>query len=157
MDSVAACLADEEADVHNLTQHAVEEDALGAALRLTALAAYAIEALAAATGVTPEEVTGAALERMATPQIIYPAEMTDFDWAMTASKGWIEVTVRYGGRSARLSFYDPARLAQATQDELARTGYFAERGLVVVPAVTRAAIETTVGALTQRGFAGLDR
>jgi hypothetical protein len=45
-DAVAAYLADEDADVHNITERAVREDASMAALNLTALAAAAVQALA---------------------------------------------------------------------------------------------------------------
>jgi hypothetical protein len=56
IDGVAAYLADEDADVYNITAAAVREDALALALNLTALAATAITALAAATDRTPVEV-----------------------------------------------------------------------------------------------------
>ncbi|WP_152990786.1 hypothetical protein [Sphaerimonospora mesophila] len=56
VDGVAAYLADEDADVYNITDTAVREDALALALNLIALAATAVTALAAATGRTPEEV-----------------------------------------------------------------------------------------------------
>ncbi|WP_409463414.1 hypothetical protein [Amycolatopsis sp. GA6-003] len=55
VDAVAACLADEDADIHNLTDAAVRQDALLAALNLVALAAAAVTALAEATGRTPHE------------------------------------------------------------------------------------------------------
>jgi len=52
---VAAYLADEDADVYNIADNAVRDDALAFALNLTALAARATTALAAATGRTPAE------------------------------------------------------------------------------------------------------
>ena len=55
VEGVAAYLADEDADVHNITNAAVQEDAVMAALNLTALAAAAVTALAQATGRTPFE------------------------------------------------------------------------------------------------------
>ena len=55
VDGVAAYLAGEDADVHNITDAAVREDAVMAALNLTALAAAAVMALAEATGRTPFE------------------------------------------------------------------------------------------------------
>ncbi|MBE1498165.1 hypothetical protein H4696_005265 [Amycolatopsis lexingtonensis] len=55
VEGVAAYLADEDADVHNITEAAVREDAMTAALNLTALAAAAVTALAEATGRTPFE------------------------------------------------------------------------------------------------------
>jgi ParB-like chromosome segregation protein Spo0J len=53
---VAAYLADQDADVYNIADAAVREDALAAALHLTALAARAVRALAEATGRSPDEV-----------------------------------------------------------------------------------------------------
>lgn len=55
LEGVAAYLSDEDADVYNITDAAVQEDALMAALDLTALAAAAVVALAAAIGRTPHE------------------------------------------------------------------------------------------------------
>ena len=55
VEGVAAYLADEDADVYNITDAAVQENALAAALNLTALAAAAVTALANATGRTPIE------------------------------------------------------------------------------------------------------
>ncbi|MBQ1047443.1 hypothetical protein KBX50_02940 [Micromonospora sp. C51] len=55
---VAAYLADEDADVHNIAGAAVRDDGLAYALHLTALAATAITALAAETDRTPTEVLG---------------------------------------------------------------------------------------------------
>ncbi|MEV4539278.1 hypothetical protein AB0J82_36445 [Asanoa sp. NPDC049518] len=54
--SVAAYLADEDADVYNIIDAAAREDGLGLALNLTALAAKAMTELATATGHTPMEV-----------------------------------------------------------------------------------------------------
>ncbi|WBB57208.1 hypothetical protein [Verrucosispora sp. WMMD573] len=53
---VAAYLADEDADVHNIADAAVRDDGLAYALHLIALAATAITALAAETDRTPTEV-----------------------------------------------------------------------------------------------------
>ncbi|WP_284742246.1 hypothetical protein [Amycolatopsis sp. RTGN1] len=55
VEGVAAYLADEDADVYNITDAAVREDAVGAVLNLTALAAAAVTALAEATGLTSSE------------------------------------------------------------------------------------------------------
>ncbi|WP_406635956.1 hypothetical protein [Amycolatopsis sp. WGS_07] len=55
VEAVAAYLADEDADIYNLTDAAVRQDALLAALNLVALAAAAVTALAEATGRTPHE------------------------------------------------------------------------------------------------------
>lgn len=55
VEGVAAYLVDEDADVYNITDAAVRQDALVAALNLTALAAAAVTAVAEATGSTPHE------------------------------------------------------------------------------------------------------
>jgi hypothetical protein len=55
VEGVAAYLADEDADVYNITGAAVRENALAAALNLTVLAAAAVTAPADATGRTPRE------------------------------------------------------------------------------------------------------
>lgn len=103
---VAAYLADDDAEVHNLTEAAVREDALTAALRLTALAADAVVELAALRKLRPEQVLQSLTEgspdttnhRPEQPQlavqVVYPAPMDDHGWVMTEAKGWIEVTVR---------------------------------------------------------------
>lgn len=53
--------------------------------------------------------------------------MDDHDWAMTETKGWIEVTVRWAGGEHAVTFYDPIRLAQTVQTVLTQSGFFAER------------------------------
>jgi hypothetical protein len=55
VEGVEAYLAGEDADVHNITDAAVQENAVMAALNLTTLAAAAVTALAEATGRTPYE------------------------------------------------------------------------------------------------------
>jgi hypothetical protein len=81
----------------------------------------------------------------------------DEDAGTIEAKGWLaDATVTLSdGRSLSLSFYDPARLAQEVADELDRTGFFAERNLIVVPNVTREQIERAVRELSETDFAGL--
>jgi hypothetical protein len=164
---VAAYLADEDADVHNVTEAAVQEDALMAALNLTRLAAAAVNALAAATGRASNEILRSlheatprdwphqpgSVERLrdsaSAAQVVYPDALDDVDWAMIEAKGWLEVTVRWADGERVITFYDPVRLAQTVHDELAQQGHFAEPGLVVVPAVTKDAIESTVTVMAQ--------
>lgn len=59
VEAVAAMLNGEDADLSNITDAAVEEDALAAAWNLTALAAEAIRELAEVTGRAPIEVLSA--------------------------------------------------------------------------------------------------
>jgi hypothetical protein len=151
---VAAYLADDDAEVYNLTEGAVRQDALGAALNLTALAAEAVADLAAVQGVRPRQALRALTADRLDPvaQIVYPARMDDYDWEMTRSKGWIEITVRWAEDEKAITFYDPVRLAQEVEAAVARQGYFAESAVIVVPAVTEEAVEAAVARLAQRRF-----
>ena len=55
VDGVAAYLAGKDADVHNITDASVMENALVAAWQPTALAAASVTALGEATGLTPQD------------------------------------------------------------------------------------------------------
>lgn len=169
-EGVAAYLADEDADVYNTVAAAVEEDALAAALNLTALAAEAITALAATTERDPHDVLRSLRqqrsEQPALPrdpatdgsgsppevQIVYPDMMDDYDWAVTRDKGWIEVAVRWVEGEKTITFYDPNRLALEVQRATAQLGYFAEPAVVVVPDLTKDAIEAAVTIMAGRDF-----
>jgi len=157
---VAAYLADDDAEVHNLTEAAVRENALIAALNLTALAAHAVAELATTRKLKPEQVLRSLMEgppdaakhspgRHAA-QVVYPAAMDDYDWAMTEAKGWIEVIVRSSEGEKAITFYDPARLAQEVRDAMTGPGIFADSAVVVVPKVTREAIEAAIARMNPR-------
>ncbi len=70
-------------------------------------------------------------------------------------KGWlqgVEVELDDGTRYP-VTFYDPVRLAQDLAEEAKwDRPFIAEPGLVVIPAVTRAAILLTAEHLTSTGF-----
>jgi hypothetical protein len=83
--------------------------------------------------------------------IVYPVEMDEYAWWETERKGWIEVTVRWASGERAITFYDPTRLLQSVSAELARHSYFAER-IVVVPSVTRSALESAVSAMALQDF-----
>jgi hypothetical protein len=52
-----------------------------------------------------------------------------------------------------LSFYDPVRLAQEIDDELAEgNSGFIERGLIVVPEVTKENIEKVISQAENEGY-----
>ena len=89
-------------------------------------------------------------------QVVYPFAMDDYDWAMTETKGWIEITVQWANRRKTINFYDPTRLAQEVQSAATRSGYFAESAVVVLPAVTKEAIEAVIAKMAQRHFAAID-
>ena len=63
------------------------------------------------------------------------------------------------GSRYRLSFFDPVRLKQELDEECrAGRAYFAEPGLIILPEVTREAMEVAAAALCEEGFfAGLAR
>ncbi|SCL20533.1 hypothetical protein GA0074692_0894 [Micromonospora pallida] len=144
---------------------------MAAALNLTALVADAVIELAASNGSKPQQIlrslgqgeTGEswyssdpANHSPAQPgavQVVYPASLDDYDWAMTEAKGWIEVVVHWSGREKAITFYDPTRLAQEVQSAMRVPGYFAERAVAVVPTVTREAIEAAVALMALRDFA----
>ncbi|GAA2909249.1 hypothetical protein Acy02nite_88740 [Actinoplanes cyaneus] len=164
---VAAYLADDGAKVYNLTEAAVQKNALTAALNLTALAAEAVAELAATRGLESQQILQAlttgqldTADHGSVPepaaQVIYPASMDDYDWAMTETKGWIEITVQWDARRKTITFYDPTRLAQEVQSAATRSGYFAESAVVVLPAVTKEAIEAAIAQMAQRHFADID-
>lgn len=85
------------------------------------------------------------------PHIIYPIDMDDYAWWETEQKGWIEVTVRWAAGERSITFYDATRLSQSVRDGLAHRGYFAER-IVVVPSVTRNALESAVTNMAEHDF-----
>jgi hypothetical protein len=160
---VAACLVDDDAEVYNLTEAAVRENPPVAALNLTVLAAEAVADLAVTRGVPPEQVlrslTAAQfdkadhdLDRQRTLRVVYPASMDDHDWAMTKAKGWIEIAVHSSDGEKGIAFYDPIRLAQEVQDAMTGPGYFAESTVVVVPVVTRKAIEAVIARMAGSAF-----
>jgi hypothetical protein len=84
-------------------------------------------------------------------QIIYPIDRDDYAWWETEQKGWIEVTVRWASGERMVTFYDPTRLLQSVNADLAGRGYFAER-VVVVPSVTREAVESAMAAIAEHDF-----
>ena len=68
------------------------------------------------------------------------------------AKGWLpDVAVTFDGRRCRVTFYDPARLAQEIEANLSETGTFFESNVVVVARVTRAQIESAVATLVRLG------
>lgn len=131
------------------------------ALNLTALAAEAVAELAATRKVQPEQVLRSLTAgqfgkaELRTLQVAYPASMDDYDWAMTEAKGWIEIAVRSIEGDTAITFYDPVRLAQEVNNAMTGRGYFAESTIVVVPAVTREAIEAVIARMARSGFADI--
>jgi hypothetical protein len=83
--------------------------------------------------------------------LVFPEGFDDYAWEVE-SKGWFgEARLTSMGRSYRIIFYEPVRLAQEIEDELKRGKPFLEQNLVVVPSVTRQNMETAVEYLVQYG------
>jgi hypothetical protein len=73
----------------------------------------------------------------------------------TEAKGWLQgVTVELAdGARYAVFFYDPVRLSQDLEGETsAGRPYAAEPGMIVLPQVTRAAINEAVRQLVEGGF-----
>jgi hypothetical protein len=112
-------------------------------------------ALAAATGRDPGDVLRTLHAPPSGVEVVYPDAMDEYDWVVREAKGWIEVTVRWTGGEKAITFYDPTRLAQDVQSAIEQSGYFAERALLVVPTLSKEAIETVVARMAQRDFVDL--
>jgi hypothetical protein len=88
-------------------------------------------------------------------QIAWPDGFDEFAWEVQA-KGYLrEVVVTTHGRRYSLDFYDNVRLAQDVEEDLALQHIAVLTNVIVVPLVTRQAIEAAVSAEESRnGFAG---
>jgi hypothetical protein len=80
--------------------------------------------------------------------IQYPPDF-DLEESLYEAKGRLPVSVRVDGRTHRVCFYDPVRLAQDIETELESDTFFFESNVVVVPAVTRNSIEAAVERLAR--------
>jgi hypothetical protein len=81
----------------------------------------------------------------------FPSEFDDYAWEVEA-KGWLDgVEVVWEGAVIRLTVYDPVRLAQEIEEEVAASRVLAFSNLVVVPAVTRTVMERAVRSLIETG------
>lgn len=90
-------------------------------------------------------------------RIIFPSGFDDRAAFEMPMKGWVSahVEVEDGVRYA-VSFFDPVRLQQELEGDAKRgQPYFAEPGLIVLPEVTVAAIESAVQSLWQQRFFAL--
>ncbi|MFF8513457.1 hypothetical protein ACF064_35960 [Streptomyces sp. NPDC015492] len=78
--------------------------------------------------------------------------MDEYDWAMQEAKGWLDVTVVWGGGRRVVEVYDPVRLAQSVASDVARIGRFTARSLLVVPSLTPENIESAISAIADESF-----
>lgn len=85
-------------------------------------------------------------------KLVFPDGFDDFVWELE-SKGWLAGAVAViDGRRYRVTFYDPTRLAQDIESELKQAELFFEPNLLVVPAVTRAHMETAIAVVAKAGL-----
>jgi len=86
--------------------------------------------------------------------VMFPGGLSEADEEEARVRGYYgEAVVQSGGQRYSIAFYDPIRLQQTIDDDI-RLGRpcFAEPGLVVVPEVTREAMEAAVRELVTEGF-----
>src|SRR6185437_7262045 len=83
--------------------------------------------------------------------------LDDVHWPEIESKGYLPAVVSDGSREVAVTFYDPARLAQDVEADLATSGRFSSPPVVVVARVTRASIEEAAAYLAASSFASLNR
>jgi len=80
---------------------------------------------------------------------ILPSDFADYELEVT-SKGWFpEAELIVSGKRYRLNFYDPVRLGQDIEGELAEGRVFFEPNVVVVRSVTRVNMEQAAEHLAQ--------
>lgn len=81
----------------------------------------------------------------------FPPDFDDYAWEVE-SKGWFDgADVVWEGAVIRVTFYDPVRLAEEIDEEIAASRTPAFRNLILVPTVTREAMERAVRALVETG------
>ena len=88
-------------------------------------------------------------------KVVYPIDWDEIDLIERAAKGWLSgvIVQAEDGIEHELSFYDPVRLAQEIDDELAEgNSGFIERGLIVVPEVTKENIEKVISQAENEGY-----
>jgi hypothetical protein len=81
----------------------------------------------------------------------FPPDFDDYGWEVE-SKGWFGgADVVWDGAVIQLTFYDPVRLAEEIGEEIGASRTPAYRNLILVPVVTRGAMEQAVRALVETG------
>jgi hypothetical protein len=84
--------------------------------------------------------------------LVFPEGFDDYAWEVESKGYLVDARLKFMGRSYRINFYEPVRLAQDIEAELERGSLFFEPNLVVVPSVTRQNMETAVEFLVQSGI-----
>lgn len=104
----------------------------------------------------PTGATGAAgVTGAAEYELELPEDFPEYAYEYEA-KGYLAgARIRRGAEQAQVVFYDPVRLAQDIEEELADAGHLAFANIVVVPQITPEAIARAVGDLAESGFVEL--
>jgi hypothetical protein len=83
-------------------------------------------------------------------QLTFPAWYDDFAEFEQESKGFLEgVSLSHHDKTYILNFYDQSRLQQDIDEAIADRGCWIYSNLVVVPTVTRSAMEEVVNGLSE--------
>jgi hypothetical protein len=83
--------------------------------------------------------------------------LDEVPWGETEARGYLPATLSDGRREIDVVFYDPTRLAQDIEAEVRSRARFASPPIVVVPSVTRSAVEEAAQALADQGFSAVTR
>lgn len=86
-------------------------------------------------------------------EIEFPAYLDEYEMETEAKGYLVDVVVRRGSRQWIVTVYDSTRLAQEIADELSSSAYFALSNVLVVPKVTRNAIDSALAELARSDFA----
>ena len=88
------------------------------------------------------------------PRLLLPADFDDYGWEVESKGVFSDGAVALGDHDVKVTFYDPERLKQDIESDLARDPYVAFERLVVVESVTLENMEQAVSRL-DRAFLAL--
>jgi hypothetical protein len=77
-------------------------------------------------------------------KLILPHDFDDYAWEVESKGCFDDVLLEYQGKTYKLNFYDPIRLAQEISDELIVNDVFIEYNLLVIKSVDRLNIKNAI-------------
>lgn len=84
-------------------------------------------------------------------QLHLPDDFDAYAWEVEA-KGWYpDAILIFDGKRYVLNFYDAMRLAQSVEGDVSQDSLFFEPNVIVIPVVTRAAMEQATAKLVNSG------
>jgi hypothetical protein len=83
--------------------------------------------------------------------------LNEVQWSEAEAKGFLPATISDGEQEVAVVFYDPTRLAQDVRAEVEISQRFASPSIVVLPSITRAAVEAAAESLAASGFRSVTR